>query len=364
MDEFDPTAELGLIPDKQLVCSSKGFLQSNNSSRDLCKRFVDNGDKLYDMISRYDDVINYVLNRSDARSGNTVRLIAPFMKAFGMTDYAAMEYCGKSFRPMPEAKKVMGHLMNTLPTFITTSSYEHNVLNLCKELDLPRAVVDCTEVAFDDYGMTRQEAKTIREMASRITNLRMPTQEYELNIPVKLQPDEVNMVTTLDELLTERFREMPVMEMLRQFRPVGANEKAYSLIELSKRTQIGFDGTAFIGGDITDLHVLDAVRDRGGLALSFNGCDFAVRKSNVAVISKDCTAAAVLVQEFYNKGIEAVLDLVENWDIETLKKKDFPDPYLMSAMLSKKLPEVYAVNRDNVDIVAKKSDRFRKEILR
>jgi len=367
MDEFDPAAELGLIHDKQIVCSCKGFLQLNNSSRDICKRFVDNGDKLYDLVSRYDDIITYVLNRSEGRSGSTVRFIAPFLKAFGMTDYAAMEYCGGTMKLMPEAKRVMKHMMETLPAFITTSSYEHNVLNLCNELDIPRAIVDCTEVAFDEHDISRQEAKIIREMANTITRLRMPRQEYELNIPVKLQQDEVDMVMTLDEIFNEKLRDMSVSNMMRQFRPVGANEKAYFLIELRKRTNIDFDGTAFIGGDITDIHALDTIRDRGGLAMSFNGCDFAVRKSNVAVMSRDCTAAAVLVQEFYNEGIEAVFDLIENWNRETLKKKDFPDPYLMSSMLasnSKKLPEVHIVNKDNMDEIAKKSDKYRKEMFR
>jgi len=284
-----------------------------------------------------------------------------------MTDFAAMDHCGRSLKTMREAKRVMGHLMDTLPAFITTSSYEHNVLKVCSELDIPRAVVDCTEIAFDEHDFTRQEAKTIREMAGRITSLKMPKQEYELNVPVKLQQDEVDMVLTLDEIFNERFREIPISDMMRQFRPVGANEKAYFLIDLRKRTQIDFEGTAFIGGDITDLHALDTIRDRGGLAMSFNGCDFAVRKSNIAVMSKDCTVAAVLVQEFYNEGIEAVFDLVENWNRETLEKKDFPDPYLMSAMLAanpKKLPEVYVVDRDNVDGVAKKSDRYRTDMLR
>jgi len=367
MEEFDPTAELGLIHDKQLVCSSKGFLQSNNSSRDLCKRFIDNGDKLYDMVSRYDDIVNFVLNRSEGRSGNTVRFIAPFLKAFGMTDYTAMTQCDRSMKLMPEAKRVMGHLMQTMPTFVTTTSYEHNILNLCSELDIPRTVVDCTEITFDDHEMTRQTAKSVREMAGRISNLRMPRQEYELNVPVKLQQDEVDMVLTLDEIFNEKFKEMPIAEMMKQFRPVGANEKAYFLIDLRKRTQVDFEGTAFIGGDITDMHALDTIQDRGGLALSFNGCDFAVRKSNIAVMSRDCTVAAVLVQEFYNEGIEAVFDLVENWNRKTLSEKDFPDPYLMKMMLAsnpKKLPEVHIVNDDNMDMVAKKSDKFRSELLR
>ncbi|MDR1690428.1 MAG: hypothetical protein LBR42_01115 [Candidatus Methanoplasma sp.] len=367
MNEYDPVAELGLVHDKQLVCSFKGFLQLNDSSRDLCQRFIGKGDKFCDMISRYDDVITYVLNRTEGRSGNTSRFIAPFLKAFGMTDYAAMEYCGRSLKLMPESKRVIRHMMETLPTFATTSSYEHNVMNVSNELDIPTGLIDCSEVDFDDYDLSRQEARSLREMAYSVTNLRMPMQEYELNVPTRLHQDELDMVRTLDDIFHSKIGELPISEMMRKMKSVGASEKAHFLIDLRKRTQIDFDGTAFIGGDITDIHALDAVCDRGGLAMSFNGCDFAVRKSNVAVMSRDCTVAAVLVQEFYNEGIGAVYDLIENWNRETLMKKDFPDPYLMSTMLAsntKKLPEVHIVTKDNVDEIAKKSDKYRKNLFK
>ncbi|AIZ56005.1 hypothetical protein Mpt1_c01000 [Candidatus Methanoplasma termitum] len=367
MDEFDPAAELGLVQDKQLICSCTGFLQRNNSSRDLCERFIDHGDKLYDMISRYDDLTAFILNRTDGRSGNTARFIAPFLKAFGMTDYAAMEHCKVSLRLTDESKKVMKHLMQTLPTFVTTSSYEHNVINLCDELDIPRAVVDCTDISFDDKEMTKQEARTIRGMATTITSLRMPPHEYRMDIPAKLRQEEVDMVMTLDEIFKDGLRNTSAEGMMRQSRVVGANEKAYFMIDMCKKMNIEFEGTAFIGGDMTDVSALYTVRDKSGLAMSFNGCDFAVRNSNIAVMSKDCTVAAILVQEFYNEGIEAVYDLVENWDRKTLEKKDFPDPYLMRTMLDsnkKKLPEVHIVNKDNVDNIAEKSEKYRKNLCK
>jgi energy-converting hydrogenase A subunit R len=366
MEEFDPAAELGLEHDKQLICSSNGFLQFNNSCRDLCQRFISKGDRLYDLISRYDDIVAYVLNRSEGRSGITTKLIAPFLRAFGMTDFLAMEHCRNAFKPMPEAKRVIGHLMDTLPTFITTSSYEHNVMSLCENLDIPRPLIDCMEVEFDFYDMARQEMKALKEATSRITSLRLPSQEYELDVPTKLQKDELEMVMTLDEIFFDKFRGASASNMMRELRSIGANEKAYFLLDLRKRTEIGFDGTAFIGGDITDIHALETISDGGGLAMSFNGCDFAVRKSNIAVMSRDCTPAAVLVQEFYNEGIHAVYDLVENWNHETLKKKEFPDPHLMSAMLAsypKKLPEVRIVTRKNVSDIAKKSDQYRKKLF-
>jgi predicted HAD superfamily phosphohydrolase len=370
MDEYDPITELGLSHDKQLICSCMGFLQYNNSSRDLCHRYIPKGDKFFDLIARYDDVVANVLNRSDGRSGNITRFIAPFLKAFGVTDFAALKYCGDALKMMPEAKKVVNHLRDTLPFFVTTSSYEHNVLNICKELDLPRALVECTELAFDDYDdgvMRREDAKALREMANKITSLKMPVQKYELNIPAKIPPEEVEMVTTLDEIFNLKMRRLSFADSMKSIRTIGANEKAYFLIDLRKKTQIDFDGTAFIGGDITDIHALETIKDRGGLAMSFNGCDYALRKSNIAVMSRDCTVAAVLVQEFYNEGIEAVFDLVENWDRETLKKKDYPDPYLMKTMLAsnpKKLPEVHIVNKDNEDELAKKSDEYRKKLFR
>jgi len=281
MDEYDPVNDLGLTHDKQLICSCMGFLQYNNSSRDLCNRYIPKGDKFYDMVSRYDDIVAFVLNRSDGRSGTMTKYIAPFLKAFGITDFAALRYCGESLKVMPEAKRVMKHLRDTLPLFVTTSSYEHNVLNICSELDIPRVLVDCSELSFDDYDdglMRREDAKALREMSNKITNLKLPTHRYELNVPTRIPPDEIEMITTLDEIFNIKMKRLPFMESLKSARTVGANEKAYFLIDLRKKTQIDFDGTAYIGGDITDIHALDTIKDRGGLAMSFNGCDFAVRE--------------------------------------------------------------------------------------
>ncbi|MCL1978544.1 MAG: hypothetical protein FWG60_00055, partial [Methanomassiliicoccaceae archaeon] len=351
--------------DKQIICSCEVF-QQNNSCRDLCQRFVAKGDKLYDIISWYDDVATYVLNRTEWRSGSTSRFTAPFLKAFGMTDYAAMEHCGKTLTIMPEAKRVIGHLRETMPTFFTTSSYEHNVLNLCRELDIPRVLVNCMDAAFDDFYIPRQEAKAIRELANRITGLRMP-HSFDLSAFHKLQKDDVEAVMTIEEIFNTNLKTLPVSDMIKEFRPVGTDEKVYFMIDLRDRTQIELEGTAFIGGDMTDVNALDRVSDLGGLALSFNGCDLAVRRSNIAVMSRDCTVTAVLAEEFYNEGIEAVFDLVENWDREKLKKKDFPDPHLMSAMLAsnpRKLPEVHIVNKDNVDEIARKSNKYRKNLSR
>ena len=64
-------------------------------------------------------------------------------------------------------------------------------------------------------------------------------------------------------------------------------------------------------------------------AVAFNGSEFAVHGSNIAVMSRDCTAAAILVSVFYNRGIEAVYELVDNWNREALSKREGPEKDLV-----------------------------------
>ncbi len=121
----------------------------------------------------------------------------------------------------------------------------------------------------------------------------------------------------------------------------------------------------YVGSEVTDYQCLDLVRDGGGVAVSFNGSEFAVRGSNIAILSKDSTVVAVFAAMFYDRGIEAILDLAENWNRDHLKRCDFPDRALLDRMLAahpRKLPEVYIVDRDNVDEVAARSDAYRKKM--
>ena len=366
MSEFNPMDELGLTHDKQLICSCEGFLQANNSTRDLCDRFISNGGKFYDIVSRYDDMVANVLNRSEGRFGNTTRFVAPFLKAFGVTDYSMHEHAGKIFREMPGAKKVIGHLMNMLPTFVSTSSYEHNMMNICDSLDIPRGVVDCSEINMDSFDFGRQEAKRIRELVGEITTLRIPTKKYDPNAVNRLEYEDAVMIRTLDKVLKEDMKELSAADLMKNVKSVGANEKAYFFLDIRKRTMIDFDGTAFVGGDTTDMQVMNLIKEGSGLAMSFNGTESAVKGCNIAVMSQDCTVAAVLVQEFYNEGIEAVFSLVENWNRESLMKGDYSDPYLMKAMLDanpKKLPEVHIVKRQNMKEIARKSDMYRENLF-
>jgi energy-converting hydrogenase A subunit R len=365
MAEYDPMEELGFTHDKQLVCTCLGFLQTNDSTRDLCGRFIRDGEKFYDLLARYEDVATYVLGRS-GRSGNVARGAVPFLKAFGATDYAMLRCCEESLRPMPGAKRAMRYLLSTLPTFVNTSSYEHNVMALCEALDMPIGICEYSTAEMSSYEIGRQDGRAIRDFAGRITGLRTPQSVYRLNTPVILEEDEARLIETMDGIFDDKLEKLEAGRMMKSVVPFGAGEKVNALLNLRKRTLIDMDGTAYIGGNMMDYQAMDVVRDGNGLSMSFNGSEFAVHGSNIAVLSRDCTVAAVLVQEFYNLGIEAVYDLVSGWDRETLERSDCPDRTLMDSMLAahpRKLPEVHIIDESNVNEIALKSDDYRKRLL-
>jgi predicted HAD superfamily phosphohydrolase len=175
------------------------------------------------------------------------------------------------------------------------------------------------------------------------------------------------MIARLDDVFMHRMQGTPAFKMIQDMPSVGANEKAYTMLDIRKRTQVDLDGTAYIGGTTIDYQVMDLIKDSGGLALSFNGSEFAVHGANIAAVGNDCTVAAVLVEQFYDKGIEAVFDLVDHWTRAKVAKLELPDQNLVDSLLvrhPRKLPDVWRVDQSNVGEISAKSEAYRAKLLR
>ena len=368
MDEVNPMAEMGFVHDKQIIVEAQGFLTPCDSIRDLASAVIKDGGKIYDLLDRYENVVNYVLNRSDAaNTTDCSRLLAPLLKAYGTTDFEVLQFYRQNLPILPGAGEVMKYFLDTMPTFIDTKMFEHGAYALCEKLGLPHAIANSSSLELDETDMSRKTCKDIREMAERIAKLRISKFQYEVNVPAELDDDEIKMINTLDDIYLKRMNNTEAQEMMQNMAAVSANEKAYALLDIRKNTQVDLDGTAYIGGEFIDFQVMDLIKDGNGLAMAFNGSEIAVHGSNVVVLSDDCTVAAVLVSKFYDTGIQGVFDLIDNWNRETLEGPDMPDRNLVAEMLSrhpKKLPEVYRVTRDNVDEIAAKSDAYRSKLFK
>lgn len=366
-DEVNPMADLGLLHDKQVVLEPQGFLTARDAARDLCERFIPKGGKFYDLIDRYGLVTSYVLNREDqSRVTDTVQMVAPFLKAFGVADYDAMEFYRQNLTVAKGSKEAVRYMMDIMPVFVDSCMYEHAVDILCEKLGIPKNVARSTSLDLSDRtcNLSRQECWDLRSIAKDIVELPMPRDKYELNVPLELSSAETRMVATLDDVFLNKLNGTAAAEIISNTASIGTNEKTYALLKVRKTTDVDIDGTVYIGGNLVDYQVMDLVKDGEGLSMAFNGSEFAVHGANVAVVSGDCTVAAVLTAEFYNSGIQGVFDLIDNWNREYLKTANCPDRNLMDRMLAlnpRKLPEVYRVTRSNVGEISARSDAFRRK---
>lgn len=366
-DEYNPMEEVGLSEDRQFITSCQGIISSNNNTRELCARYIRNGGRVFDVLSKYEEMNIFPMKAGkEGASRELMRTLIPILKANGVTDHAAYSFSKDNLKLVPGAERTMKYLNELEPCFINTGALDHHMMTVTEAIGFPMTNVNCSQASFDAMDIPRQEAKELREMAGKIADMDPSLLPEDLSeLETRGNERGWKIIESLDAMFLNRLPDMEFFPELAAVVSVGANEKSYALLEIRRQSSIDFDSTFYAGSGPTDHQVMDIVKDAGGLALSFNGCTDTVRNCDIAVISSDMITMAVLAAEFYNEGIEAVHTLAKNWERQFLKDKEGPDRYLLDTLLAtypKKLPEVFIVNNDNVDDVAKKSETYRKKI--
>lgn len=365
-DEFDPTTELGLPPDRYFICTCRGFITRNNDLRDLCGRFIDDGKHFFDVLERYDRLTSYVLNREDATSGSHYKWAIPFLKAYGATDAYIHKFLVEDMSMMDNAQRTMRYITNLLPSYMTSSIYEHGLMEVMERLDTRLLETACSNLCIDQCMMGRAESRKLRDIAKTVSRLKVPKNFYELNVPTELMDEDIQIIKTMDDVLGNSVPDAGAMSLMESADVMTSHKKAYRMLDIRRLMAIDLDCTMYIGSASTDFQPMDLVRDAQGLSIAFNGEEFAVRGCNVAVLSDDTTVAAIFAGIFTDKGPQSSVELAENWSREYLRKMDFPDINLMETFLKehpRKLPEVHAVTDSNVDEISKRSDAYRKSLL-
>ncbi len=365
-DEFDPMREMGFVDDREIVLEPQGILTPANTTRDLCEHFIPNGGKIFDLVERYDMITTLVLNNNGTDNG-TLSYLAPLLKAYGATDYSISRFFEESIPLTDHAPDTMKYFLDIMPVFLDSMVYEHAADAICRKTGVPMDVTGSCALELDNFRMSVNEAREIRRMASEISKLRLPSDEYEEGVPLELDADEVRLVNALDDVFQSRLRNGAAYEIMQETASVGLSEKAYALLDIRKSTQVDLDGIMYAGSESSDFQVLDLVREGGGLALSFNGTEAAVHGSDVAVISDDTTVLTFLGSVFFDTGMQGVIDLADMWSKDYLKHGEFPDPNLADELLRMypgRLPEVYRVTDENRDSVSSRSEAFRRKLMK
>jgi len=346
------------------VTDCEGPISKNDNAFELTRYLIPSGDKFYSLISKYDDVVADVIKKPGYKAGDTLRLILPFLKAYGATNNRIKDFSSKNVLLVPGARDTLQFVNALMPSFIVSTSYEQYISSLCQLTKFPFGNTYCTHLNMDNYGIDEKERKRLHELRLEIVALPMITIPKH-SCPVEdLSQRDQETIQRLDEIFWEEISGMESGRMLREVNPVGGSEKAKAVQNIVKKLDTTLDRVIYVGDSITDVQPLRLIRENGGLAVSFNGNDYAVRESEIAVLSGNTIVTSVLAESFSRIGKNQLLNLVEVWNPLGLQK------YRVNLTLNKRMltlypdgfPKVERITADNMERLKRESSLFRKSV--
>lgn len=333
---------------KQYISDCEGPISLDDNAFELCEHFIPNGGRFFAKISKYDDFQADIEHRAGYKAGDTLRLILPFLLAFGATDERIADYSRDHVHLVPGADKLMSYVSSWMDARIISTSYSPYIKALSEKLGFPFEHTYSTPLALDAYSLSEEERATLEALKSEIDCLdeiifpEGAAGRSELDAPSRATIDR------LDEIF---FGELPDMEsgaLLDDVNPIGGIEKANALTDSLGVTGNRLADVIYVGDSITDVQALTMVRKAGGLAVSFNGNRYAVGAADVAVITENTDVMTYIAESFLEGGKEHVFILFRAWNNPIMKEIQRPDAVIVA-------------ETDRVDLI-RRSETMRKSI--
>ena len=346
------------------VSDCEGPISKNDNAFEVASRFVPEGDRLFTVVSRYDDVLAGVVKKPGYEAGDTLKLILPFLKAYGVTDGKMREFSAEHLVCIPSIKDTLQYVRSLAPAFIVSASYEHYLKALCEVLEFPFENTYCTRVCLDKYGIREDEKEELKRIAREIVQMpvfEIPSDAESLD---DLPREDLETVRRLDEIFWRRIGGMEIGRVYCEVSPVGGGEKAGAIEDVVHRLGVAVADVMYVGDSITDEEAFKLVEKEGGLTVSFNGNQYAVRNAEIAVLSENSIVTAVVADVFLRFGKSEVLDLVKSWNRETLGKSRVNRGLVerLFRVYPGRLPKVEIITGRNMEALALESSRFRNRV--
>jgi len=349
---------------KIFISDCEGPISKNDNAFELASQFIPRGERLFTLISRYDDVLADIVKREGYKAGDTLKLILPFLKAYDVTNDVITKYSSENILLVPGAKEMLQFVKGSTPTFIVSTSYEQYILALCRFVNFSFKNVYCTRLDLGKHRINEEERVKLRQLREEMVKLpilEIPEGAQSLkDFPKKLQ----QTVQRLDEIFWKDISSMQIGKILGEVNPVGGSEKVAAVKEIVAKSKGDLQNVMYVGDSITDVEVFRLLRDEGGLTVSFNGNNFAVREAEVALLSENAVATAVLANVFSRFGKRQVINLIREWKLSTIERFGLHQPLkkCFLKLCRKRFPRVELVTARNMEKLMSESTAFRKSV--
>ena len=241
----------------------------------------ENGRHVFEALSEYDDFLA-LENRADYEPGDTLKLIVPFLKYYGISeaDIARVSEGAllvSGMKDTVEQLRVMGQRVRIIST-----SYEQHAGSVGGRLGVTGEDIASTELRLEDTSFDEFVNTSLERIENEVLKGGLS--------------DEVTRM--LEELYFSSglFEEIGV-------KVVGGQRKVDALLRFATEAGEDISSVVAIGDSITDYKMLREVsRDGGGLAIAFNANKYCLPYADVGVATLDGRAVLPLIEAFTSGG--------------------------------------------------------------
>ena len=255
-----------------LICFDlEGPLAPQDNAYELMKLFP-NGDNIFEVISRYDDLLT-LEGREGYEPGDTLALIVPFLAYHGIKE-EQIGIMGQRATLTPGASELVSKLkVHGWQVFCASTSYEQYATGITQRLGIPTQNVACTSFPLNkiSQSLTQGDFTLLEEMEKQFPNL------------ASMVDDDIEKL--LDHFYWQELPQTKSGKMVTEVKPMGGSRKVKALEHFAAKTGEPLSHWVAVGDSITDVNMLQAVDNAGGLAISFNANEYALPYSTMSLAS-------------------------------------------------------------------------------
>lgn len=356
----------------QVNLDCEGPITQNDNAFELCESYMPHGGDFFARVSRYDDYLAFVEKRIGYKAGDTLKLVLPFLKAFGVTTDIMRDFSIRTLSLLPGTEKMLPFLSSRFDIFIISTSYRPYLDALCRVVGFPEENIYCTDVDLDQYHIPNDEVDQLIVLAAEISDQPMINWPEGARGLDDLSEKDQEVVRRLDRIFWHIIPGFHAGAIFNDVNPVGGREKAVSVNDSLKRTGLNTSDVFYVGDSITDVQALELVSSAGGMALSFNGNSYAVRAATWACLSGNTAIIGALADFMDRTGMRGLYDIPMDGNamaggyalIAFLRHSGVSEEMLapFKGLADNELPKLYLIEKTDVSALIMASEAFRKGV--
>ena len=311
---------------KVFITDCEGPLTLNDNAYELADEFIEDGGKLFKIISRFDDYLVEDVKLENYHAGDTLKLIVPFYKLAGLTNEKMIKFSRENIYLVDGSDDTLRFANELIDSFIVSTSYGQYIEALCNYIDFPFQNTYHTQLDVDGATNFNSFDKKLDNVSSTTNNSQTIVGDKSPKFIEELKKvDEFRKIilehgdeneddfNVLYDIFFKEFPKLEINKYIESVKTVGGKGKQIAVEDIVERFGLESGSIIYMGDSITDVEPLQYARDNGGLSVSFNGNEYPLNVAEIAVISDHTIVSSILIDLHSRFDKDYVLDFIRTY---------------------------------------------------